>query len=621
MAEKGRRILNYIRRYFFQTVTLCLIAGLLWCFVAQKEGYHMDELLSYELANAEFNPWIVPTQPEGRLAKFVRNEIDGDTLGETLGNVANVAADLMRNRGNSLLARYQADVYDEPVWITAKQFHDYITVDGTDAFNYLSVYFNVKDDNHPPLHFMLLHTISSLWRGKAEPFMGCLINLASVLGCCILMMRLGLLLDETDVFGKPFPMEKQGSQNGAGGKKRTGAWLGILSALMYGLSSGAVATTLLIRMYGLMTFLCVALFYIHVKKWQNKEFASRNKWLIAVTVLGFWTQYFFLFYCICLAVVTAALLTGGKRWKDLKCYVRSMVTAAAIGLATFPFAISDVFSSGRGVEALDNLKNGVDGYGTRLAAFAKILLTRMFGSPKSALGHGILLLLFLLIVGLVWGAWREWKCKRPGSMPLLLMFLLPPAGYFLLAARMSPYLVDRYIMAVFPFAMMACACAIFGVCRLIAQGRREWMEDGQAVSRLATLANMLLVIWAGILCLNNLRTYDGEYLYRGYSLQEQVSREYHELPCICVYDGVGYYENLREFSNYSRTLLIKAQELENRNDKESLNELDSVVVLTKQNADAHKAQEALEQQYGLYPVRRLVENSVYGDQVWLYERQ
>lgn len=621
MAEKGRQIVNNIRRYFLQIVTLCLIAGVLWCFVVQKEGYHMDELLSYELANAEFNPWIVPTQPEGRLAKFVRNEIDGDTFGETLGNVANVAADLMRNRGNSLLAGYQADVYDEPVWISGKRFHDYITVDGKDAFNYLSVYFNVKDDNHPPLHFMLLHTISSIRRGEAEPFMGCLINLAAVLGCCILMMRLGILLDETGVFGTSLEREGQGTRNGAGGKKRTGAWLGILSALMYGLSSGAVATVLLVRMYGLMTFLCVALFSVHVRKWQKKEFAARNKWLIAVTVLGFWTQYFFLFYCICLAAVTAALLTGGKRWRDLKCYIRSMVIAAAIGLATFPFAISDVFSSGRGVEALGNLKNGVDGYGVRLEAFGKILLTRMFGSPKSALGHGILLVMFLLITGLVWGAWREWKQKRLCSGALLWMFLLPPAGYFLLAARMSPYLVDRYIMAVFPFAMMACACVIMGVCRLIAQGRRDWMEDGQTVSRLSTLANMLLVVWAGILCLNNLRTYDGEYLYRGYSQQEQVSREYQELSCICVYDGVGYYENLLEFSNYGRTLLTKVEELENRSDKESLEELDRVVVLTKQNADAQKAQAVLEEQYGLYPVQQLVESSVYGDQVWLYERQ
>ena len=132
-------------------VILCLV--LMGAGVSRKEGYHMDELLSFELANARYNPWIVPTQPEGRLAKFVNEEIEGDSAGETLENLKNTVTDVLRNRGNSKLLSYKADVYEEPVWITDRQFQDYVTVDQKDAFDYLSVYFNVKDDNHPPVHF------------------------------------------------------------------------------------------------------------------------------------------------------------------------------------------------------------------------------------------------------------------------------------------------------------------------------------------------------------------------------------------------------------------------------------------------------------------------------------
>ncbi len=60
-------------------VALCLL--LLCLFVSAKEGFHMDELLSFELANAEYNPWIVPTQPEGRLARFVTMRSTGIILG------------------------------------------------------------------------------------------------------------------------------------------------------------------------------------------------------------------------------------------------------------------------------------------------------------------------------------------------------------------------------------------------------------------------------------------------------------------------------------------------------------------------------------------------------------
>ena len=113
-------------------VILCLV--LMGAGVSRKEGYHMDELLSFELANARYNPWIVPTQPEGRLAKFVNEEIEGDSAGEALENLKNTVTDVLRNRGNSKLLSYKADVYEEPVWITDRQFQDYVTVDQKDAF-------------------------------------------------------------------------------------------------------------------------------------------------------------------------------------------------------------------------------------------------------------------------------------------------------------------------------------------------------------------------------------------------------------------------------------------------------------------------------------------------------
>ena len=101
----------------------------------------MDELLTFELGNAEYNPWIVPTQPVGRLAKFMQQEIYGDSVGETLENIKNTVVDVLQNRGESKILTYQADVYEQPVWITGEQFHDYITVGERDAFNYLSVFY------------------------------------------------------------------------------------------------------------------------------------------------------------------------------------------------------------------------------------------------------------------------------------------------------------------------------------------------------------------------------------------------------------------------------------------------------------------------------------------------
>lgn len=547
-------------------VVICILV--LWSFVGRKQGFHMDELLSFQLSNAEFNPWIVATQPEGRLARFVHNEIDGETLGETLGNLAAEIKDVFVNRGNSKLLTYQAEVWPEPVWITAEQFRNYIEVDRGDAFNYLSVYFNVKDDNHPPLHFMLLHTVSSVVQGRAEAWMGCLINLGAVLGILILLIKSGRLLAEV---------------LGLGEYSRPA---GLLAALFYGLSAGAGVTVLLIRMYGLLTLWCVAYFYLVLKKWRDGSFDRRNGMLVLVAMLGFWTQYFFLFYCILLAgLVSVCLLLKGRK-KEFWRFACSMVIAAAVGIAVFPFSIADVFSSGRGVEALENLSSGLQGYGGRLQEFFKIVWERTF-TPLCWLLFAAAAATALILKR------KELSVQFPGreKAVYLWLLLLPSGGYFLLAARMSPYLVDRYVMPLFPFVSLAGGLAYSVLLRSMA-GR---------LGRLGVKKTVLLGCVLAVLLQATGIFGDGcsEYLYKGYALQEGVAEGYADYPCICVYEGVGYYENLKEFTHYQKTLLVTPEQLAGRQDSESITELEYVAVLIKTDeVDLPQVLEIMEKNYG-----------------------
>ena len=548
---------------------------------AQKEGFHMDEMLSYEFSNAEFNPWIVPTQPQGRLAKFVEEEIRGSSAGETIGNVVNTVRDVLDNGRDSKLLSYRADVYEEPVFISREQFEDYITVEDSDGFNYLSVYFNVKDDNHPPLHFMALHTVSSIFRYKAEPFMGCLINILAVAGSMVLLTGIGRRL------AVMLGMEEKAEL------------LGILAAAFYGISTGALSTVLLIRMYGMLSFFCVALLFLHLKKWQSQEFDRKKKLLILVTALGFWTQYFFLFYCLLLALVTVVLLALRKNWRKLWCYIRSMMLAAVIGIAGFPFAVSDVLSSGRGVEAVQNLSSGFRGYGERLAAFGAILADKT-------------LVLWFALSALLLGGIALWRGKRPAPhgerKAALALLLIPPAGYFLLAARMSPYYVDRYIMAVFPFVALAGTTAV-----LYAAARMKEDRAGRIAVCAAVICLAGISVW-------RLVNYDGEYMYKGYAAQEEIAERYSDHTCICVYAGVGYYENLKEFTHYKQTLLTTPEELADRQDRESIERLGSVVVLAKSGVEWEQLQRLLEEQYGFTFCEELLENSVHGDRIGLFVR-
>lgn len=606
MGKEDRKPLaGKVTAYGPEFLIILLCAVLLLGDISHKKGYHMDELLSFELANALFNPWIVPTQPQGRLAKFVEDELRGETFGETCKNLADTVQDILQNRGNSKILSYQADVYPEPVWITRQQFLDYITVDDGDAFQYLSVYFNVKDDNHPPLHFMALHTVCSLFRGRITPLMGCGINLVCVLGVMGMLMWLGrrLLAGEYS----------DGSENSCG------RWTGLFAAALYGLSAGALSTTLLIRMYAMVTFFCVAFFAIHIDRLYGRHgFAKGSKLLFAVTVLGFWTQYFFLFYCLILAAVTVVVLWRGKRRKELWAYVRTELSAAVAGVLVFPFSIPDVFSSGRGVEALTNLSLGLSGYGERLAAFGKILTERLGVGCVALMLAALaaeLVLLFCRRRNTDQSGGRDKKPASSRTAEKICVCVLPAAGYFLLAARMSPYLVDRYIMPLFPFAALFMVTAVMWLAvRLRGTGSLR-PALGKVLPAAVFLAAVVCQLWDPL-------RYQDSYLYENYPVQEAIAEQYAGLPCICVGEGVGYYENLLEFTHYEKTLILTPGELENRRERASLDSLEQAVLLLKDGTDREAVCDILEKEYGLSPRETLLETgSVYGDRILLLKRR
>lgn len=566
-----RRLVEKVKTCRAELLILVCVCAVLSFWVSQKEGFHMDEMISYEMANAQYNPWIVPTQPEGRLSKFVREEIDGENLGDTLGNLLFILRDTLENRGNSIIANYKADVYEEPVWIDRQRFIDYVTVDGDDAFNYLSVYFNFKDDNHPPLFQFALHTVSSLFWGRIEAWMGCTVNIISVLGSCILLMQLGKELCGRREYG----------------------WM---AAILYGGSAGAIATALLTRMYGMLTCFCLCELYIHIGKWKKDDWKDHNKGMILLTAAGFLTQYFFVLYMLGLALVTVVGLLRRKQKKETFCYIRSMVIAAVIGVGVYPFSISHILSSGRGVDALSSLAQGFQGYGERMASFGRLLVSRF---PGGIFGVTVF---FLLLAATVVLLVRESRGGQKEDMMPLWMLAVPLVVYFLLASKLSPFLVDRYIMPVFPLAALFLACLLAQVLERIRFHRGVGL-----------LAALVLAVIGSV-------SYDGEYLYRGYDEQLAVAKEYGELPCVCVYVGYGFYENLLEFTEYEETLLVTAEELETRSEDGLLENGERFVMLVKNGVDQAELESLLSEKYELSVSQVLFTGGAHQDSVWLCQR-
>lgn len=561
--------------------------------ISKKEGYHMDELLSFELANAEFTPWIVTTQPVGRLEKFVQNEIYADSFGETLANIADTVKDVLKNRGESKLLSYKADVYEEPVWISAEQFKNYITTEGRDRFNYLSVYFNVKDDNHPPLHFMALHTVSSLFPGKVYPWMGCIINLFFMAGICILLIKICREFLEDEELGRA-------------------------ACILYACSMAGIASLLLIRMYTMLTFFCMAALYLHIKKMRTGQWETQNKTLIFVTVCGFLTQYFFVIFMLFLAGTTMVMIRKKYGVKPLWYYIRTMGLSGVIGVCIFPFSVADVLYSGRGVESVQNLTGGFSDIGERFLRFLTILTEEFSGGT---IGGGI----FLLVIAAALAArlWEKYR-KTPERTAVsgmdqeddfsatVWMAGIPLIGYFFVVVKIAPFYADRYMMPVFPVIALFMGMILKKSLKFLGAYRSAFRKNG------------LLTVLAVLIVLPGIVTASPEYRYSGYGRQVKKSEEYSDLSCLCIYDGVGYYENLIEFTNYKKTLMVTQKELLNRSPDKVLKEEDRLIVIYKysaDNIDPFTVQRYLEEQYGYRFSKFMMRGTVHGDMIVIYEKE
>lgn len=123
MVEHRFDIKNIIYGVIFLGV---IIFSFVW--TTQKEGYFVDELFSYGLANSYYAPFI-------------------------------------QQKGEYL------DAYH-----SGEEIFQYLTVSDEDAFQIGSVWYNQSQDVHPPLYYALIHLVSSVFRETISPWIGIGLN-------------------------------------------------------------------------------------------------------------------------------------------------------------------------------------------------------------------------------------------------------------------------------------------------------------------------------------------------------------------------------------------------------------------------------------------------------------
>lgn len=126
-----RRFRNEKKRLWVVLLFIVLFAQVIMLIIAgqNKQGYFVDELWGYGLANSYYHP--------------------------------HVYSDDAFNRG----------------YLSPEYFKSYLEVSEEDAFKYGSVFYNQSQDAHPPLFYCVLHTISSIFLDTFSKWFGIIPNI------------------------------------------------------------------------------------------------------------------------------------------------------------------------------------------------------------------------------------------------------------------------------------------------------------------------------------------------------------------------------------------------------------------------------------------------------------
>lgn len=121
----------------FLAVVIVLSLALSTVFMMNKQGYHEDELLTYNLANS---------------------------------------ANTLKTDGE---------------WNSGADFIDYLSVSDGDRFNYEQVYENqIIDASHPPFYYGLVHTVCSLFPNQFSRYFAFSINVFAMAGILIMLFKI-----------------------------------------------------------------------------------------------------------------------------------------------------------------------------------------------------------------------------------------------------------------------------------------------------------------------------------------------------------------------------------------------------------------------------------------------
>lgn len=412
-----------------------------------KDNLFLDEIWTFNLANSYYNPFI------GSVSEYMNRWIDSN------------------------------------FWLQS------LCVQNGEEFSYGSVFYNQSKDVHPPLYYIVIHTICSFFPKQFSIWFGIIPNIVFFGGTQIILLKIAdKLFDDK--------------------------WSAIIVGILYGFSWGAVNSVVYIRMYMMLTFWWVLSFWMHLLlfEYYNKYKKLKIIYLLAIfviTICGFLTQYYYVIFAFFLSLIFCIWLLKSKEIKLFVKYAVSVIGGFIASIMIFPAFLNQMFNGYQGEIAIQNLSQ-VDLW-MRLKAFVNMLNMDVFGKMLSVILISYILYNIIQLIKLIKkvsvskvdnkyiiniSVNKVVKLGKNYNIELtvenieFLAITCFTLCIFLLIAKIAPYLDSRYIFGLYPF-----------ICLLLLKFFYIWLNKRKFVL-------YLVLIFVMISCF---KTYDADNLKFSYT--------------------------------------------------------------------------------------------------------
>lgn len=354
--------------------------------------------------------------------------------------------------GDEIWSYNLANCYFEPLlgdasqyyntWLDSDFWQSRITVSENTAFAYNSVIYNQSLDVHPPLYYILLHTVCSFYPNEFSKWFGIIPNII-----CFIIIQI-LMYKSTSEFFKD-------------------KYLGLITIVLYGFSWGTINNVVFIRMYVMLVLIALVSYIFHINMLQ--QYKTKHLLFAALSsVLGILTQYYFLVFQFFVSLGFIIIKFIKKEYNVVLCYMFTYLFVLLISWSLFPVMTSQILGKvgNQGQTAFNNLATtSILG---RIGIFGHIISRDLFGAHIKYLVCLMCVLLLLYVLGELY----NFKIKLINEKQIIEFSLSSVnndikfqhkisiidtivmystficAGYFLIISKVAPYYESRYMVII-----------------------------------------------------------------------------------------------------------------------------------------------------------------------------